>query len=61
MPFRVMPDLGQGPENIAHPSIEQRCHVLQQQPWPSHHANGSKDMPEEARTLSGKSGTLSRE
>jgi hypothetical protein len=61
MPFRVIPERGQGPENRAHPSIKQPCHVLQQQFGPSHQASGSNDMPEQAGTLTGKSGTLSSE
>jgi hypothetical protein len=59
MPFRVIPDRGQASEYRSHPSIKQRCHVLQQRdPW-SYHAKGSAYLPPETRTLAGKSGTLS--
>jgi hypothetical protein len=46
MPFRVIPDLGQRPENSFHPSSKQRCHVLQHNnSWLelSNHANGFKE------------------
>jgi hypothetical protein len=56
-----MPDLGQGPAYFGHSSNKEACHVLQQNPWLSHQANGSKDMPEEARTIPGQSGTLASE
>jgi hypothetical protein len=29
MPFSIVPDLGQRPENSIQPSSKQRCHVLQ--------------------------------
>jgi hypothetical protein len=29
MPFNIIPDLGQRPENSVQPSSKQRCHVLQ--------------------------------
>jgi hypothetical protein len=61
IPFRVIPDLGQGPKNRAHPSIKQRCHVLQQQLWASHQANGSQNVPEKSGSLSGKTGTFASE
>ena len=56
MPFRVIPDLGQGPENNVQPSTKQRCHVLQDDVFRSNHANGSNHFPEESRTGAGKSG-----
>jgi hypothetical protein len=56
MPFRVMPDLGQVPENGSQPSTKQRCHVLQDDVLRSNHANGSNHFPPESRTGSGKSG-----
>jgi hypothetical protein len=61
MPFRVMPDLGQGPANFGHSSNKEGCHVLQQKSRLSHQANGSKDMPEETRTIPGQSGTFASE
>ena len=56
MPFRVIPDLGQGPENNVQPSTKQRCHVLQDDVSGSNHASGSNHFPEESRTGAGKSG-----
>jgi hypothetical protein len=56
MPLRVIPDLGQGPENNVQPSTKQRCHVLQDDDAGSNHASGSNHFPEESRTGSGKSG-----
>ena len=56
MPFRVMPDLGQVSENLAHPSTKQHCHVLHDRVARSYQANGSKKPPPEAGTLTGKAG-----
>lgn len=56
MPFRVIPDLGQGPENDVQPSTKQRCHVLQDDVTGSNHASGSNHFPEESRTGAGKPG-----
>ena len=61
MPFRVIPDRGQVPENIAQPSSKQRCHVLQERdPW-WNQANGSHKWPNESRTGSGKAGACASE
>jgi hypothetical protein len=46
MPFSIIPDLGQRPENSAQPSSKQRCHVLQHnRSWLqfSNQANGFKE------------------
>jgi hypothetical protein len=59
IPFRVIADLGQVPENFAHPSSKQRCHVLHDREGRSNHANGSKKFPPESRAFAGKSGALS--
>jgi hypothetical protein len=60
MPFRVKPDLGQASKYGAHPSMKQRCHVLQHRdPW-SYHAKGSAKLPPETGTLSGQAGTFAR-
>ncbi len=56
MPFRVIPERGQLPENDVQPSTKQRCHVLQDDEAGSNHANGSNHFPEESRTGSGKPG-----
>jgi hypothetical protein len=61
MPFRVIPDLGQVPENRVQPSTKQRCHILQQGPDGSNHAKGSNHFPPESRTGSGKSGASASE
>jgi hypothetical protein len=46
MPFRIVPDLGQRPENSVHSSSKQRCHVLQHNNSGlefSNHANGLEE------------------
>ena len=58
MPFRVIPDLGQVPENGVQPSTKQSCHVLKHRVSRSYHANGSNHFPVESRTGSGKSGAV---
>jgi len=56
MPFRIIPDLGQVPENGSHPPNKERCHVFQDRKFRSYQANGSNQFPVESRTLAGKSG-----
>jgi len=56
IPLRVIPALGQVPENEAHPSTKQRCHVLQHCVAGSNHANGSHQLPVQSRTGSGQTG-----
>lgn len=52
MPFRIIPDLGQGPENFAKPSTKQNCDVLQDDEFGSKFANKSDDLEEEPRAAS---------
>lgn len=48
MPLRIKPERGQGSENIAHPSIKQRCDVLHDNESWSHFANDSREFIPEA-------------
>jgi hypothetical protein len=48
MPFRIIPDLGQRPENSVQSSTKQRCHVFQHNASGlqfANHANGLKEQP----------------
>jgi hypothetical protein len=48
MPFRIIPDLGQRPENSVQSPSKQRCHVFQHNASGSqfaNHANGLKEQP----------------
>ena len=55
-PFRIIPALGQVPENRSHPSTKQRCHVLHDCVERSNHANGAHQFPVESRTGPGQAG-----
>lgn len=56
IPVRVIPALGQVPENVAHPPIKESCHVLHDDDAGSHHANGSHHLPPESRAGPGQAG-----
>jgi hypothetical protein len=60
MPFHAIPERGQLCDHGSHPSMQQRCHVLHDNPaWleQSHHANGLKEQPASG---TGKAGSLAR-
>jgi len=58
IPLRVITDLGQVSENLAHPSTKQRCHVLHEDELRSYHANATHHLPPKPRTGAGNSGAF---
>ena len=48
MPFRIEPDLGKFPEYGSHPSMKERCHVLQEQHLRTDDSSHAKDFIEES-------------
>jgi hypothetical protein len=55
MPFRIIPDLGQRPENSVQPSSKQRCHVLQHNCSRLQFSNQANGLKEQSASLSVKS------
>jgi hypothetical protein len=52
MPFRMIPDLGQRPENSVQPSSKQRCHVLQHNCSRLQFSNQANGLKEQSAALS---------
>jgi hypothetical protein len=52
MPFRIVPDLGQRPENSVQSPSKQRCHVFQHNCSRSQFANHAKGLKEQSTSLS---------
>jgi hypothetical protein len=55
MPFRVIPDLGQRPENSIQSPSKQRCHVFQHNDSRSEFANHANGLEKQSASLSVKS------
>jgi len=55
MPFRIIPDLGQRPENSVQSSIKQRCHVFQHNASGLQFANHANGLEEQSGPLPVKS------
>ncbi len=51
MPFRVIPERGQGPENVSKSAIKERCHVFQDNEARSQLANDADHLEEQPGTL----------
>jgi hypothetical protein len=54
MPFRIIPERGQGSENVSKPSTKQCCDVFQQDISGCQFANQTGDLVEQTAALSGK-------
>jgi hypothetical protein len=52
MPFRIVPDLGQRPENSIQPPVKQRCHVLQHNRSGSQFSNQANGLEKQSAPLS---------
>jgi hypothetical protein len=52
MPFSIIPDLGQRPENSIQPSSKQRCHVLQDNRSRLQFSNQANGLKEQSASLS---------
>jgi hypothetical protein len=52
MPFSIIPDLGQRPENSVQPSSKQRCHVLQHNRSRLQFSNQANGLKEQSASLS---------
>jgi hypothetical protein len=55
MPFRIVPDLGQRPENSVQSPSKQRCHVFQHNDSRSEFANQANGLEEQSRAFAVKS------